>query len=146
MIIVQHCSHSKQISSSRNICNLFLICACLVIFFDFLQSDWLQQWAAFYDILSVVQKSYFFANNRGVKTNSKHYPKGLKIHPIDTKDSKYSELASVDLVPSPKCTFLRPNCEKNKYKHRKTLAVLHVLIQMFHIYSAILQKYTYKYK
>jgi hypothetical protein len=35
---------------------------------------------------------------------------------------KYSELASVDLVPSPKCTFLRPNCEKNKYKHRKTLA------------------------
>jgi hypothetical protein len=31
-------------------------------------------------------------------------------------------LAWVDLVPSPKCTFLRPNCEKNKYKHRKTLA------------------------
>jgi hypothetical protein len=27
-----------------------------VIFFDFLQSDWLQQRAAFYDILTVVQK------------------------------------------------------------------------------------------
>jgi hypothetical protein len=25
MIIVQHCSHSKQISSSRNICNIFLV-------------------------------------------------------------------------------------------------------------------------
>jgi hypothetical protein len=25
MIIVQHCSHSKQISSSRNICNIFLL-------------------------------------------------------------------------------------------------------------------------
>ena len=34
----------------------FFICACLVIFFDFLQSDWLQQRAAFYDILTVVQK------------------------------------------------------------------------------------------
>jgi hypothetical protein len=30
-----------------------------VIFFDFLQSDWLQQRAAFYDILTVVEKSYF---------------------------------------------------------------------------------------
>jgi hypothetical protein len=31
--------------------------------FDFLQSDWLQQRAAFYDILTVVQKSYFLATN-----------------------------------------------------------------------------------
>ena len=38
----------------------FFICACQVIFFDFLQSDWLQQRAAFYDILTVVQKCYFF--------------------------------------------------------------------------------------
>ena len=30
--------------------------------FDFLQSDWLQQRAAFYDILTVVQKCYFFTN------------------------------------------------------------------------------------
>jgi hypothetical protein len=36
--------------------------------FDFLQSDWLQQRAAFYDILTVVQKNDFFAKNRGVKT------------------------------------------------------------------------------
>jgi hypothetical protein len=38
--------------------------------FDFLQSDWLQQRAAFYDILSVVQIkelfTYFLATNRGV--------------------------------------------------------------------------------
>jgi hypothetical protein len=61
-----------------------------VVFFDFLQSDWLQQPAAFYDILTVVQKSYFFAKNRGVKTifKLKTLPKNLKIHPIDTKDSK----------------------------------------------------------
>jgi hypothetical protein len=58
--------------------------------FDFLQSDWLQQRAAFYAILTVVQKSYFLAINRGVKqfSNSKHYPKSLKIHPNDTKDNK----------------------------------------------------------
>jgi hypothetical protein len=63
------------------------------------------------------------------------------------KTVKYSELASVDLVPSPKCTFLRPNCEKNPNMNiEKHLPVLHVLIQMFHIYSANLQKYTYKYK
>jgi hypothetical protein len=64
-----------------------------VIFFDFLQSDWLQQRATFYDILTekiLVQKSYFLAINRGVKQfpNSKHYPKRLKIHPNDTKDNK----------------------------------------------------------
>ena len=46
------------------VCNItvyFFICACLVIFFDFLQSDWLEQRAAFYDILTVVQKCYFVA-------------------------------------------------------------------------------------
>ena len=32
--------------------------------FDFLQSDWLQQRAAFYDILTVVQKCYFFTNRQ----------------------------------------------------------------------------------
>jgi hypothetical protein len=41
----------------------FYIFACLVIFFYFLQSDWLQQRAAFYDILTVVQKCYFLATN-----------------------------------------------------------------------------------
>ena len=29
------------------------------VFFDFLQSDWLQERAAFYDILTVVQKRFF---------------------------------------------------------------------------------------
>ena len=63
------------------------------------------------------------------------------------KTVKYSELASVDLVPSPKCTFLRPNCEKNKYKYRKALASATCFdSNVPHIYSAILQKYTYKYK
>jgi hypothetical protein len=45
-----------------NIHIYFFLCACLVIFFDFLQSDWLQQRAAFYDIVPVVQKSYFFSD------------------------------------------------------------------------------------
>ena len=45
----------------------FFICACLLIFFDFLQSDWLQQRAAFYDILTVVQKCYFFKTDQGVE-------------------------------------------------------------------------------
>ena len=62
---------------------IFIICACLVIFFYFLQSDWLQQRAAFYDILTVVQKSYFFAKNRGVKTifKLKTLPKKFKNPP-----------------------------------------------------------------
>ena len=38
----------------------FFICACLLIFFDFLQSDWLHQRAAFYDILTVVPSKYNF--------------------------------------------------------------------------------------
>ena len=42
----------------------FFIFACLLIFFDFLQSDWLQQRAAFYDILTVVQKCYFFTTRK----------------------------------------------------------------------------------
>jgi hypothetical protein len=55
------------------------------------------------------------------------------------KTVKYSELTSVDLVPSPKCTFLRPNCEKTNINIGKHWPVLHVLIQIFHIYSAILR-------
>jgi hypothetical protein len=94
-------------------------------FLVFLQSDWLQQRAAFYDILTVVQKSYFLATNqkkRGVKTifKLKILPKKFKKSTLSIlKTVKYSELASVDLVPNSKCTFLRPNCEKNTYKHRK---------------------------
>ena len=33
----------------------FFICECLVLLFDFLQSDWLQEQAAFYEILTVLQ-------------------------------------------------------------------------------------------
>ena len=51
----------------KNIYIYFFICACLLIFFDFLQSDWLQQRAAFYDILTVVQKCYFFKTDQGVE-------------------------------------------------------------------------------
>ena len=53
---------------SSKICKIiYIICACLLIFFDFLQSDWLQQRAAFYDILTVVQKCYFFKTDQGVE-------------------------------------------------------------------------------
>jgi hypothetical protein len=34
---------------------------------------------------------------------------------------KYSEFPSVDLVPSPKCTFLRPKREKTNINIEKTL-------------------------
>jgi hypothetical protein len=67
-----------------NIHIYFFICACLVIFFDFLQSDWLQQRAAFYDIVTVVQKRYFLATNRGVKTIFK-----LKTPPKKFKNPPY---------------------------------------------------------
>jgi hypothetical protein len=43
----------------------------------------------------------------------------------------------VDLVPSPKCTLLRQNCEKPNINIEKHWPVLHVLIQMFHIYYYI---------
>jgi hypothetical protein len=55
-----------------------------------MQSDWLQERAAFYDILTVVQKSYFLrqTEQRRQFSNSKHYPESLKIEAIDTKNSK----------------------------------------------------------
>ena len=46
---------------------IFFTCACLVIFFDILQFDWLQERAAFYDILTVVQKCHFFKTDQGVE-------------------------------------------------------------------------------
>ena len=62
-------SNIKSISSRNRVISsiYFFICACLVIFFYFLQSDWLQQRAAFYDILTVVQKCYFLKTNQGVE-------------------------------------------------------------------------------
>jgi hypothetical protein len=72
-----------------------------VIFLYFLQSDWLQERVAIYDILTVVQKSFFLATDRGVKTIyiqtqkntrkvEKSNPSILKIESIDT-----NELASL---------------------------------------------------
>jgi hypothetical protein len=124
----------------------FYLCMPSDIFY-FLQSDWLQQRAAFYDISTVVQKSYFFSNKPRSEDNFQTQNATQKVKKSTLSILKivtYSELTSANLVPSPKCTFLRPNCEKNKYKHRKNTAwpVLHVLIQMLHIYSAILRKYT----
>jgi hypothetical protein len=47
---------------------------------------------------------------------------------------KYSELSSMDLVPSPKYTFVRPKCEKRTTNIEKTLpSAICVLIQMRHI-------------
>ena len=51
----------RTVASLHFVKYIFIFCACLAIFFDFLQSDWLQQRAAFYDILTVVQKCYFVA-------------------------------------------------------------------------------------
>ena len=52
----------KNIVGRLNNFSLFFICAYLLIFFYFPPSDWLQQRAAFYDILTAVQKCHFFAN------------------------------------------------------------------------------------
>ena len=41
---------------------MVLWCTPIVIFLDFLQSDWFQGWEDFYDILTVVQESYFFSD------------------------------------------------------------------------------------
>jgi hypothetical protein len=80
-------SKGADVNEAKFVLNIdvyFFIGACLVIFFDFLQSDWLQQRATFYDILTVVQKSYFLATNRGVKTIFK-----LKTLPKKFKNAPY---------------------------------------------------------
>ena len=38
----------------------FFICVRLELFYDFLQFDWLHEWAAFYDILARGPKELFF--------------------------------------------------------------------------------------
>ena len=48
---------------------LYILCVISDILY-LLQSDWLQERAALYDILTAVQNSYFLATNRGVKTCS----------------------------------------------------------------------------
>ena len=80
--------------------------------FDFLQSDWLQQRAAFYDILTVVQKSYFLATNRGVKSVFK-----LKTLPKST--------IPIDTSAKPEMYFSRTKLRNNKYRHQKALASAH---------------------
>ena len=52
----------KNIVGRLNNFSLFFYLCMPVIFFDFLPSDWLQQQAAFYNILTAVQKCHFFAN------------------------------------------------------------------------------------
>ena len=42
----------------ENNVHLFFICARLELFCDFLQSDWLHEWAAFYDILAGGPKEF----------------------------------------------------------------------------------------
>jgi hypothetical protein len=117
----------------------FFNCACLLIFFWFL-AIWLAAGAgSFYDILAVVQNSYFLAAEEWRQfSNSKHYPKIWKIHPIDTKDSKI-QLTFMDLVPSPKCTFSDQNA-KNHWP------VLHVLIKCSTYIQLFFENNTYKYK
>ncbi len=56
--------------------------------FYFLQSDWLQQRAAFYDILTVVQKCYFFKTNQGVELIVVLELKCTKAYSNDIKDRK----------------------------------------------------------
>jgi hypothetical protein len=53
-----------------------------------LQSDWLQERAAFYNILSVAQKSYFFSDKPRSEDNFQTQESSLESHPIDTKDGK----------------------------------------------------------
>ena len=126
-----------------------------MIFFDFLQSDWLQQRAAFYDILTVVQKPRSEDNFEKPRSEDNFQTqsttqKVLKSTLSILKTVKYSELALVDLVPSPKCTFsrafLRPKCEKNNINIEKILASATCLDSNAPLYSAILRKYMYKYK
>ena len=104
---------------------IFYLCMPIVIFLY--RAIWLAAGAgSFLRYLDMVQKSYFLATNRGVKTvfKLKTLPKKLKNPPWISilNIVKYSELTSIDLVPSLKSTFLRTKCLKNKYKQWKTLA------------------------
>ena len=47
----------------------FFICARLELFCDFLQSDWLHERAAFYDILASGPGELFYETNPGVKAH-----------------------------------------------------------------------------
>jgi hypothetical protein len=63
----------------------------ITIIFFFVQSDWLQEREAFYDILTVVQKSYFYEERRQF-SKSKHYPKNRKSCPKKIPFRFYFEL------------------------------------------------------
>ena len=55
----------------------------------------------------------------------KTLPSNWKTHPIDAKDSNINWIGFNGLLWSPKCTFLRSNCEKEIFlwhKHRKSSA------------------------
>jgi hypothetical protein len=55
-------------------------------------------------------------------SNSKHYHKSLKIHPIDTKDCKIQWIGFSGLSAKSEMYFSPTKLKKPKYKHRKTLA------------------------
>ena len=104
-------------SSVLIICFLFFyLCTPILIFFYFLQSDWLQERAAFYDILTVVQKNIFSDKQRS-KDNFQTQNTTRKIEKsalLILNIVRYSEFTSMGIVPSPKCTFLGPKCEKTQ--------------------------------
>ena len=138
-----------------------------MIYFYFLQSDWLQQRAAFYDILTAWSKRVIFSDkprsednfqtqNTTQKIENSTLPilKIIKYSELTSNSTlpilkivKCSELTSMNLVPSPKCTFLRPKCEKTNINIDKTLAsATSFASNAPHIFSYSSKKYTYKYK
>jgi hypothetical protein len=104
--------------------NMFLFFLFVHAYIDIRQSDWLQERAAFYNILTVVQKNIFSDKQRS-KDNFQTQNMTRKIEKsalLILNIVRYSEFTSMGIVPSPKCTFLGPKCEKNKYKHRNNTA------------------------
>ena len=87
---------------------------CLVIFFDFLQSNWLQQRAAFYDILTLVQRCYFLANGKSEKLSfeDKNYRKIWNFTQWILNNPIWLHVESVSCL---KCIFIRAKCSKSKY-------------------------------
>ena len=56
-----HYYETHSLKRENNV-HLFFLCARLELFCDFLQSDWLREWAAFYDILAGGPKEFFSDN------------------------------------------------------------------------------------
>ena len=102
-----------------------------------------------YAILTVIQNSYCFSDNPRSEDYFKTQNTTQKVEKSTLsilKIVKYIEFTSADLVPSLKCTFRRPKCEETNIDIEKTLASATCFDSKVHIYSAILRKYTYRYK